>query len=107
MTHYDPLDTVGNEERKAEAQAEADRTVEQAIEDLKWLMSDKRGRRIMWDLLALTGVFRNPFKGERNATDFRCGEMNIGHVYLGDINLHAPERYNQMVQENIKNDRRK
>lgn len=101
MEHYDPTDILGNEERKALAQAEDNRRAQQSIEDLKWLMSDKRGRRFMWELLAITGVFRNPFRGDRGGTDFRCGEMNIGQFYLGDINLNTPERYNQMIEEHL------
>lgn len=98
MSDFDPTDLQGNEEREAEAKAEAKRTVDQEIEDLKWLMSDKRGRRIMYNLLAFTGVFRNPFTGN-SETFFRCGMMNVGQKYLGDINEHAAERYNQMVTE--------
>lgn len=100
MSDFDPTDIAGNEEREALRKDKAQRTVEQEIEDLKWLMSDKRGRRFIWSLLAFTGVFRNPFTGN-SETFFRCGEMNVGQKYLGDINQHAPERYNQMVTEHV------
>lgn len=98
---FDPTDIAASEERQAEAKAEQKRIAEQEIEDLKWLLSDKRGRRILWRLLSFTGVFRNPFRGTRE-TDFLCGVMHVGQQYLGDINQHAPERYNQMVTENAK-----
>lgn len=98
MNDFDPTDIQAAEERQAEAQAKQKRVADQEVEDLKWLMSDKRGRRIMWNLLAFTGVFRQPFTGN-SETFFRCGMMNVGQKYLGDINEHAPERYNQMVTE--------
>lgn len=98
MSDFDPTDIQANEERENEAKAKAARIANQEVEDLKWLMSDKRGRRIMYNLLAFTGVFRNPFTGN-SETFFRCGMMNVGQKYLGDINEHAPERYNQMVTE--------
>lgn len=98
MSDFDPTDTRAAEEREAEAKAAARRIADQEVEDLKWLMSDKRGRRIMWGLLSFTGVFRQPFTGN-SETFFRCGMMNVGQKYLGDINEHAAERYNQMVQE--------
>lgn len=98
MSDFDPTDIAANEEREADAKAKAKRIADQEVEDLKWLMSDKRGRRIMWGLLSFTGVFRNPFTGN-SETFFRAGMMNVGQKYLGDINEHAPERYNQMVTE--------
>lgn len=98
MSDFDPTDIQAVEEREAEAKAEAKRIADQEVEDLKWLMSDKRGRRHIYNLLAFTGVFRNPFTGN-SETFFRCGMMNVGQKYLGDINEHTPERYQQMVTE--------
>lgn len=101
MSDFDPTDIAANEQRDADRKDSDKRSIEQETEDLKWLMSDKRGRRIMWRLLSFTGVFRNPFRGTRE-TDFLCGVMHVGQQYLTDINEHAPERYNQMVSESIK-----
>lgn len=98
MSDFDPTDTTANEQRDADRKEGRKRIADQEVEDLKWLMSDKRGRRIMWNLLAFTGVFQQPFTGN-SETFFRCGMMNVGQKYLGDINLHAPERYNLMVTE--------
>lgn len=70
-----------------------------ADEDIGWLMESRRGRRIMWRLLSESGVFRNPFAGERGATDFRCGEMNQGQRLLARVHRVAPEQYVLMVAE--------
>lgn len=101
MSEIDPTDTIAAEQREADRKERDKLAGEREVEDLKWLMSDKRGRRIMWQLLAFTGVFRQPFTGN-SETFFRCGMMNVGQKYIGDINEHAPERYNQMVTENKK-----
>ena len=98
MSDFDPTDISAAEDREADAKAEAKRIADQEVEDLKWLMSDKRGRRIMWNLLAFTGVFRNPFTGN-SETFFKSGMMYVGQKYLGDVNEHCFERYNQMVTE--------
>ena len=69
-------------------------------EDFTWLMADPRGRRLMWrQLLAPAGVFRNPYAGERGATDFNCGQMNAGLRLLARIHALCPEKYSLMVQE--------
>lgn len=99
---FDPTDIAASDERDASRKEAKQQLIEQEIDDLKWLMSDKRGRRIMWNLLAFTGVFRQPFTGDAENTIFGCGMMNVGQKYLGDINNHAPERYNQMVTERTK-----
>lgn len=74
-------------------------------DDLQWLMSDKRGRRYVWRMLGVTGVFRNPFSMQREATDFNCGKQVIGQTMLADIHRLCPESYNKMVMENRKNAR--
>lgn len=101
MTDYDPTDETANEEREATESEALERIAKQKIEDLKWVMSDKRGRRFMWELLSDAGVFRNPFRGTPE-TDFLCGVMHLGQQFLVDINQHAPGRYNQMVTEQQK-----
>lgn len=58
--HHDAHEpgTAGGADPRAQATAGDRRTDE---EDFTWLMSDKRGRRLMWrQLLTPAGVFRNP-----------------------------------------------
>lgn len=99
MNDFDLYDTEANEAREAEAKVEAKRLDDQRIEDLKWLMADKRGRRVMWELLAITGPNVNPFAVDPYTTARNCGQMLIGQHYTGNLHLHCYERYNQMVTE--------
>jgi len=97
--HDDPLDLDGQDKAsdararksRAEAVSEAD--------DIKWLMSGKRGRRVMWRLLDRAGVFRSSFTGN-SETFFREGQRNIGLIYLGQVHEIAPDAYPTMVEEN-------
>lgn len=77
-------------DRKASADMEA--------ADFKWLMSDKRGRRIVWRLLEQTGVFRSSFTGN-SETFFREGARNVGLKVLADLHEHAPEAYVLLLEE--------
>lgn len=87
--------------------AEQDRAVEagklkRLIEDtdFEWLMSRKQGRRIVWRLLDLAGVFRLSYAGEAtHATAFAEGGRQIGNVLLADIHRLCPQRYQDMVTE--------
>ena len=97
MSNNDPYDLAG-QTPQAKAKAEQERLAALQEEDLKWLMADKRGRRFFHKLLAVTGVNRNPYTGNAE-TYFRCGEMNVGQRYLGEVMRHCPERYVEMLKE--------
>ena len=69
------------------------------VEDLKWLMGHRQGRRIMWRVLGMTGLFRNPHIPGTNDVLFRCGEQNIGQMLNAEIHTICPEQYPVMVKE--------
>lgn len=90
----------------ADAQ-EAEATRQQRLReesDFKFIMGSKQGRRFMWRLLGITGLFRNPFAGDEGATAFRCGEANIGQQLLAEIHGLCPERYVEMLKEQQRDD---
>lgn len=67
--------------------------------DIKWLMGNKQGRRIVWRLLARAGVYRMTFAGVDAQTNFNEGARSNGLALLADINAHAPEAYALMAAE--------
>lgn len=102
---HDPLDTRAQEQAQAsEAERKRLRQV-QSDADFRWLMAQKPGRRFVWDLLGTTGMFRNAFTGD-SRTFFRCGEQNIGQQLMARIHELCPERYNEMVKEQQRDDGR-
>lgn len=99
MSNYDPLDLKGQEKQKGERKATAkiDRENEEA--DIKWLMSSKRGRRVVWRLLEQAGVFRLSFNTNAMAMSFAEGNRNYGLQILGLIHSLCPELYPTMIKE--------
>lgn len=71
----------------------------QETDDLKWLMAHKAGRRVVWQLLADSGVFRNPFNNSGSVTAFNCGQMNLGQQMMARILDHTPDAYIAMLKE--------
>lgn len=73
------------------------------IEDFKWFMGTKQGRKVMWKLLSDCGVFRTPHHigalSEDNA--FRAGMQYVGQLQLVEIHLLCPTQYNQMMMEHL------
>ena len=72
---------------------------EQEKADFAWLVGDARGRRFIWRLLSITGIFRSSFSGDSNRTFFQEGERNIGLQVMRDINEVCPEKMAEMIRE--------
>lgn len=104
MSNHDPLDLRGQEREREEKslRTRVERETEEA--DLKWLMSIKRGRRIIWRLLDQAGVFRLSFNTVAMQMAFAEGNRNFGNRTLAMINSFCPELYPVMVKEQT-NDR--
>lgn len=96
-------DSAQREQKAKEAQREAS----DAIDELLWLMSDKRGRRFMWRQLSGLGVFSLSFvAGDFSLTAFNEGRRNEGLKLMAEIMEHCPERYNEMQKEAKQYERR-
>jgi len=97
--NYDPLDLRGQERDRAdkELRERLDRQNEEA--DVKWLMSQKRGRRMVWRFLDQAGVFRSSFSTNAMQMAFAEGARNRGLRLLDLIRTACPEQYHVMMKE--------
>lgn len=95
---YDPFDLQGQATKKADQ--DRDQLFEQKVttEDLKWIMSNKRGRRFIWRLLSTAGIYRTSFTGN-STTFFNEGMRNLGLMILQEIHEVCPDQYAEMVKE--------
>ena len=99
----DPTDTAGQEaEAEAVREAEKERR-RQEVEDFKWLMAHKQGRRFVWRLLSEAGVYRSSFTGN-STTFFNEGKRNSGLMLLAEIHELTPEAYGLMLKEQRKHE---
>jgi hypothetical protein len=85
-----------------EAQLQRIKKIEE--DDFRWLMADKRGRRIMWRLLEKTRVYQSSFTGN-SQTFFHEGTRNVGLMLISDIQKHCPEQFVVMLKEHMSNER--
>jgi hypothetical protein len=67
--------------------------------DLQWLVSQRRGRRIVWRLLERAGVFRSSFSTDAGVTAFNEGRRYNGNELLVQLVTHSPEQYALMLKE--------
>jgi hypothetical protein len=103
VSSYDPTDLRGQETIKADKAAKDRLAKEVEDSDLKWLMSNKRGRRIVWRLLEQSGVFRLSFNTNAMTMAFAEGNRNFGNRTLAQIHSLCPELYPVLVKENSAN----
>lgn len=96
---HDPLDIREQERAKADNATRDRLTRENEEADTKWLMSSKRGRRIVWRLLDRCGVFRLSFSTNAIAMAFAEGNRNVGNGMLATIHSVCPELYPTMLKE--------
>lgn len=104
MSSFDPLDIRGQEKALADNSERNKLALQTEQEDFKWLMGNKRGRRIVWRLLERTGVYRSSFTGN-SETFFREGMRNVGLTLLAQIHEITPDQFAVMLKE--QNDVRK
>lgn len=99
MSYSDPLDIRSQERTQAEAEERALLAAQIEIDDAKWLMSNKRGRRFMARLLERAGVWRLSFNTNALTMAFNEGTRNEGLRLLAQITTHCPDRYTEMLKE--------
>ncbi len=99
MSYSDPLDIRSQERTQAEAEERALLAAQIEIDDVKWLMSNKRGRRFMARLLERAGVWRLSFNTNALTMAFNEGTRNEGLRLLAQITAHCPDRYTEMLKE--------
>ena len=99
MSDYNPLDLKSQQKSKDTKKfaEKIDRQNEES--DIKWLMSSKRGRRLVWRLLEQAGVFRSSFNTNAMAMSFSEGNRNYGLQILNLIHTLCPELYPTMIKE--------
>lgn len=105
MSNYDPLDQQANERKASDKDVTAKLTRDTEESDLKWLMSSRRGRRILWRTLDRAGVFRLSFNTNAMQMAFNEGVRNEGLRILALIHAHCHELYPVLVKENANGNR--
>jgi len=97
-TTRDPTD-IRAHEREADGASQQQNTARKTeLEDIRWLMGHKQGRRFASRLLDKAGVYRTSFTGN-SETFFREGMRNIGLFVLSEVMEVAPENFAKMLEE--------
>jgi len=99
VVELDPYDVPGQDEAREQAGAKARQARETEESDVQWLMSSKRGRRIVWRLLEQAGVFRSSFSEKPTIMAYQEGCRHFGTHILSLVHNYCPELYPAMLKE--------
>lgn len=67
--------------------------------DLEAVLRLPQGRRVLLMILERCGIYRSAYTGEREATDFRLGEQNVGLWLIAQIEMVNPTEYPALLLE--------
>lgn len=99
MSEFDPTDIEGQKQEQQEQALKLKLSIDTEESDFKWLMSQKRGRRIVWRFLESSGVFRSSFNANSMTMAFNEGNRNFGLKLMSQIHSLCPELYTEMAKE--------
>lgn len=96
------VDNLADEEQVSRAEGKEKRKTESFSEDLKALLKNPQGRRVLWHYISLCGVFRSNYSPEQGLTYFNLGQRNIGIRIIDDIVKTDSETFMLMMKEQEK-----
>ena len=72
---------------------------DQELDDIKWLLSERSGRRFLWRMLNRCRVFESVYH-QSSLVYYNSGQQDIGHFILSEITTAHPDALVTMMQEN-------
>ena len=93
-------------EKVEEMEAARDkRLLERDDNDLRSVLKTPEGRRLVWGVLADSGIFQLSYTGEAPSTDFNEGKRSVGLKLFRRLLDVKPETYLQMTLERTSEDK--
>lgn len=71
----------------------------QNVDDMRFVLANAQGRRVLRKYLEACGVFRTSFSENVNQTLFLEGQRNVGLMLLNDINAADVMAYVKIMNE--------
>lgn len=93
------VSNAADEGQVKEASVKVKKGRNQEIQDIAFILNDKRGRRFFWRYLSTCGVFKSSADNSGSWTYFNEGRRNVGLQLLSDMDEAAPEAYSLMLKE--------
>lgn len=93
------LDVLALQQANSARVKQQQKDVELFIDALKWMMSDKRGRRFISYLLDVTGYSQSCFTPNAVQMAYNEGCRDVGLRLASNALEHCPERFMELIKE--------
>lgn len=93
-----------DEEQVAGAQKKQKKKLLQSEDDLKFLLKTEQGRRFLWRLLSVCGLYKQSAEASGSWTYFNEGKRWVGNKFFFEIVKTDPDAYTRMIKEDQKGD---
>ena len=90
---------AADEQEVAESKRQENALREQEIADMRWVLSTKQGRRVLWRYLSRAGVFQTSYTGNSEGTLFNEGKRVMGTTIIADVTAADPNAFVAMMLE--------
>lgn len=98
MSHENPFD-IQQDQALADKDEKSKLLARRVVDDLKWIMSDKRGRRFVARLLDQAGLHLPSIDANTASMAFKEGKRWFGTLLMEEIKKTCFDRYIEMLQE--------
>jgi len=105
LSQQKPKALVGNaadEEQVIKASEKEQHRRRLELEDLSWVLSDRRGRRVIWRLMERFGAFGAVWDSNASAMGRKAAWQECGQYIKDEVMEARSEAFLQMLQEHSK-----
>lgn len=95
----DPTDIKGQTAEQIETEAKKHARRETEKDDIKQVMASRQGRRLMWRLISLAGVYRSTWSPVHAEMARAEGRREFGVLLIDEVHAACPEQYEVMKRE--------
>ena len=84
--------------------SQADKRRQEIMEAWQWVMKTRQGRKVIRDILSMTGSAASPFVGNTNATIKNVGMQDVGRLVQNAARDFAFDDYMKLINEEHNDD---
>ena len=74
----------------------------QELNDIRTVLSNASGQRLIWKLLDRCGAFRTVFNSDSLNMSYLCGQQDLGHFLMAEIQQADGNLLYKLMKENNK-----
>jgi len=96
---------IADKQKVKTAEAKAEDIRKRELNDIRTVLSNDSGRRLLWRLMERCKAFGSVYAQLPNDTYYNCGQQDIGHFLMSEVTAADPNLLFKMIKDNKKGTR--